>query len=189
MKKVIACGVAGARWHAVDPIQQHPSTSKAGTVRCMAPQSLIGHRRSTLAPNAATPAARDIFPSSRYSYRVTDPSARSTPANRLRFIGSGVLVLGLTAAYVFYRVRTQSHEPTMDDLLPGYSERRARQTSILMGGFVVSLLQGAESLKEPLTQAWIIAGVSVLVAILCFRVAWLMDRPAEEEQGTDFDDR
>ena len=29
----------------------------------------------------------------------------------------------------------------MDDLLPGYSERRARQTGILMGGFVVYLLQ------------------------------------------------
>ena len=68
---------------------------------------------------------------------MDDPSARSTPANRLRFIGSGVLVLGLTAAYLFYRVRSQSLAPTMDDLLPGYSERRARQTGILMGGFVV----------------------------------------------------
>ena len=81
------------------------------------------------------------------------PSARSTPANRLRFIGSGVLVLGLTAAYVFYRVRSQSLAPTLDDLLPGYSERRARQTGILMGGFVVSLLQGADKLKEPDAQA------------------------------------
>ncbi len=41
----------------------------------------------------------------------------------------------------------------MDDLLPGYSERRARQTGILMGSLVVSLLQGAEKLKEPDTQA------------------------------------
>ena len=109
---------------------------------------------------------------------MNDPSARSTPANRLRFIGSGVLVLGLTAAYVFYRVRSQSLAPTMDDLLPGYSERRARQTGILMGGLVVSLLQAADKLKEPDTQAMIIAGVSVLVALCCFRVAWLMDGPA-----------
>jgi hypothetical protein len=114
---------------------------------------------------------------------------RSTPPNRLRFVGSGVLVLGLTAAYVFYRVRSQSLGPTLDDLLPGYSERRARQTGVLMGGFVVSLLQGAESLKEPITQAWIIAGVSVLVALCCFRVAWLMDRPADDGQDTDVDDR
>jgi hypothetical protein len=120
---------------------------------------------------------------------VNDPRARWTLANRLRFIGSGVLVVGLTAAYVFYRVQSQSLAPTMDDLLPGYSERRARQNGILMGGLVVSLLQGADKLKEPATQALIIAGVSVLVALCCFRVAWLMDRPADDEQGTGSDDR
>jgi hypothetical protein len=120
---------------------------------------------------------------------VNDPRARSTPANRLRFIGSGVLVLGLTAAYVFYRARSQSLAPTMDDLLPGYSERRARQTGILMGTFVVSLLEGADRLKEPATQAWIIAGASVVVALCCFRIAWLMDRPADDGQRTGSDDR
>jgi hypothetical protein len=107
---------------------------------------------------------------------VNDPSARSAPANRLRFIGSGVLVLGLTGAYLFYRARSQSVAMTMDELLPGYSERRARQTGILMGGFVASLLEWADRLNEPATQAVIIAGVSVVVALCCFRVAWLMDR-------------
>ena len=120
---------------------------------------------------------------------MDDPTARSTPANRLRFIGSGVLVLGLTAAYLFYRVRSQSLEPTMDDLLPGYSERRARQTGILMGGFVVYLLQSADKLNEPSTQALLIAGLSVIVALCCFRVAWLMGRPADDAQGTGSDDR
>ena len=110
---------------------------------------------------------------------MNNPIARSTPANRLRFIASGVLVLGLTAAYVLYRVRSQSAGPTMDDLMPGYSDRRARQTGILMGGLVVELLQDAEKLKEPFTQAVLIAVVSVLVAVMCFRVAWLMDRPAD----------
>jgi hypothetical protein len=90
-----------------------------------------------------------------------------------------VLVLGLTAAYVFYLTQSQSAGPTMDDLLPGYSDRRARATGILMGGFVVWLLQSADKLKEPATQAIIIAGVSVLVALCCFRVAWLMDRPPD----------
>ena len=120
---------------------------------------------------------------------MSDPSALATPANRLRFIASGVLVLGVTAAYVLYRVRSQSLGPTMDDLLPGYSERRARQTGVLMGGFVVSLLEGADKLKEPATQAWIIAGVSVLVALCCFRVAWLMDRPADDGPARGADDR
>ncbi|MCU1382610.1 MAG: hypothetical protein JWL71_1307 [Acidobacteria bacterium] len=118
---------------------------------------------------------------------MSDPSTRSTPASRLRFIGSGVLVLGLTAAYLFYRLRSQSVGPTLDDLLPGYSERRARQTAIVMGGFVVSLLQGADKLKEPFTQALIISGVAVVVALCCFRVAWLMDRPADDGPGTGSD--
>jgi hypothetical protein len=77
----------------------------------------------------------------------------------------------------------------MDDLLPGYSERRARQNGILMGGLVVWLLQAADTLQEPDTQAMIIAGASVLVALCCFRVAWLMERPADDEQGTAPDDR
>jgi hypothetical protein len=111
---------------------------------------------------------------------VSDPTGKSTPANRLRFIGSGVLVLGLTAAYILYRVRSQSAEPTIDELMPGFAERRARQTGIIMGGFVVELLQDAEKLKEPFTQAVVLAVVSVLVALICFRVAWLMDRPADD---------
>jgi hypothetical protein len=114
---------------------------------------------------------------------VNDPGARWTPADRLRFIGSGILVLGLTAAYLFYRVGSQSVAPTMDDLMPGYSERRARQTGILMGGFVVSLLEGVEKLKDPATQAVIIAAVSVLVALCCFRVAWLMDGPVDDRES------
>jgi hypothetical protein len=113
---------------------------------------------------------------------VNDPGARWTPANRLRFIASGVLVLGLTAACVLYLVRSQSVAPTLDDLMPGYSERRARQTGIIMGGLVVELLQDAEKLKEPFTQAVLLAVVSVLVAVMCFRVAWLMERPADASQ-------
>ena len=111
-------------------------------------------------------------------------------ANRLRFIASGVLVLGVTGAYLFYRVRSQSAAPTLDDLLPGYSERRARQTGILMGSFVVSLLEGADKLKEPATQAVIIAAVSVLAALCCFRVARLLERPPDDMQnGADSDER
>ena len=58
-----------------------------------------------------------------------------------------------------------------------------------MGGLVVWLLQAADKLQEPDTQAMIIAGVSVIVALCCFRVAWLMEQPADDEQGTASDDR
>jgi hypothetical protein len=111
-------------------------------------------------------------------------------ANRLRFIASGVLVLGVTGAFLFYRARAQSATPTMDELLPGYSARRARQTGILMGSFVVWLLESADKLQEPASQAVIIAIVSVVVALCCFRVAWLMDRPVDDvRHGADSPDR
>jgi hypothetical protein len=103
-------------------------------------------------------------------------------ANRFRVIGAIVLVCGLAGAYLFYRLTTRSAIPTIDELLPGYSERRARQTAIVMGSFVVTLLGWADALKEPSTQALIISGASVLAAIGCFRIASLWDRPADESQ-------
>jgi hypothetical protein len=54
---------------------------------------------------------------------------------------------------------------------------------------VVYLLQSADKLNEPSTQALLIAGLSVIVALCCFRVAWLMDRPADDVQSTGPDDR
>ena len=100
-------------------------------------------------------------------------------ANRLRVIGTIVLVCGLAGAYLFYWRETRSSVPTIDELLPGYSEKRARQTAIVMGSLVVTLLGWADALKEPTTQAVIMAATSVLVAFGCFRVASLLDRPGD----------
>jgi hypothetical protein len=104
-------------------------------------------------------------------------------ANRLRVIGTIVLVCGLAGAYLFYWRETRSAVPTIDDLLPGYSEKRARQTAIVMGNLVVTLLGWADALKEPSTQALIMAGASVLVAFGCFRIASLLDQPADESHA------
>jgi hypothetical protein len=104
-------------------------------------------------------------------------------ANRLRVIGIVVLVCGLAGAYLFSWWATRSSVPTIDELLPGYSEKRARQTAIVMGSFVVMLLGWADALKEPGTQALIIAGASALVAFGCFRIASLLDQPGAERAG------
>jgi hypothetical protein len=100
---------------------------------------------------------------------------------RLRIIGLVVLVAGLAGAGLFYRIQTRSSVPTVDELLPGYSQRRARQTGIIMGSFVVTLLGWADALEEPATQALVMAGVSTLVALACFRVAWLLDPRHDDE--------
>jgi hypothetical protein len=88
-----------------------------------------------------------------------------------------VLVLGLTAAAVWYLAYGRSTGPTMDELMPGYSERRARTNSIIMGNLVVALLGVLEALKDPTTQAVIIATASIAIALVCYRIAWLMELP------------
>jgi hypothetical protein len=88
-----------------------------------------------------------------------------------------MLVAGLTGAWVGYWTATRSSAPTLDELLPGYSQKSARQTGIIMGSFVVTLLGWADALKDPATQAMVIAAVSVLAALACFRIAWLLDVP------------
>ena len=97
----------------------------------------------------------------------------------LRFAGAGVLVLGLAGAYLFW-LTTRSSAPSMDDLMPGYSEKRARQNAIQMGNLVVTLLAGADAMKEPANQALLIAGASVMVAGVCFWIASLMERPPQD---------
>ena len=106
-------------------------------------------------------------------------SALTLP-RRLRVVGAAVLVAGLAGAWIFYRIEARSHAVTLDELLPGDSQRRARQTEILMGSFVVTLLGWVDALKDPTTQAIIIAAVSVLLALGLFRVAWLLERPPAE---------
>ena len=88
-----------------------------------------------------------------------------------------MLVAGLAGAPLFYWAETRARTQTIDELLPGYSHARARQTGILMGSFVATLLGFADSLEDPETQAFIIAVASAIVALVCFRVATLMDRP------------
>jgi hypothetical protein len=95
----------------------------------------------------------------------------------LRIIGTFVLVAGLAAAGLHYIINGRSSAPTMDELMPGYSERRARTNSIIMGNMVVTLMGWVEGFKDPTTQAITIAIVSVLVAWGCFWIAGLLDVP------------
>ena len=86
-----------------------------------------------------------------------------------------MLAGGLAGACLLYW--SAARAPSMDDLMPGYSQKSARQTGIIMGSFVVTLLGWADALKDPVTQAVIVAVVSVMVAAICFRIAWLMGLP------------
>ena len=79
--------------------------------------------------------------------------------------GGAVLLVGAEA-------RTR---PDNGDLMPGYAYARARQRGILMGGFVASLMDSLEALREPRTQAITLAIVVIVVALGCFRVASMIE--------------
>jgi hypothetical protein len=100
-----------------------------------------------------------------------------TTARRLRLAGTIVLAGGLAGAGFLYW--TASRASSIDDLMPGYADKSARQTGIIMGSFVVTLLGWADALKDPATQAVVVAVASILVALVCFRLAWLVHVPDE----------
>ena len=92
-----------------------------------------------------------------------------------------VLVVGLVFAGVFYWKFARSG-PTLDELLPGYSEQKARQNAILMGDMVVTLLGWVDALKDPSVEAAMIAGASALASAGCFWLASLLDIPDSHQR-------
>ncbi len=101
---------------------------------------------------------------------------------RLRFVGTVILIIGLAGAGLIYWRYARSAGPTMDELMPGYSERRARTNSIIMGNMVVTLMGWIEGLQDPRTQAIVLVVVSALIAWGCFWTAGLMDVPRADDR-------
>ncbi len=96
---------------------------------------------------------------------------------RLRRIGWTVLAAGLASACLLYWIRTRDREPSMDELMPGYSQANRRQMGILYGTTGVIIEGWIEDLREPETQAVLLAGLSAVIAIGCFYSA---SRPDED---------
>ncbi len=96
-------------------------------------------------------------------------------AKRLRLIGIVVLVLGLLSAGAVYWVRTHTGEPTEDELLAGNARAEAHQMGVLYGKMGLLTQELSDDLKQPGTQALIIATVSILIAAGCFYFARLED--------------
>lgn len=94
---------------------------------------------------------------------------------RLRLIGVIVLLLGLVGAGVVYWRGTHSTEPSEDELLPGNARAESRQMEILYGKLGLLTWELSDDLKQPGTQAFLIATVSVLFAAGCFYFARLSD--------------
>jgi hypothetical protein len=109
---------------------------------------------------------------------VTNPVARFLSlkeSERLRVIGTLVLVLGIAGACLFYVIEGHPAGPTMDELLPGYARASEREIGIQMGTFGVMLMEWQNALERPGTEAILIAAVSALFASYFFRAAWVLD--------------
>jgi len=96
-------------------------------------------------------------------------------SKRLRVIGVIVLVLGLLGAGALYWIRTHSGEPTEDELLAGNVRLESHQMGLLYGRMGLLTQELSDDLKQPGTQACLIAAVSVLIAAGCFYFARLED--------------
>jgi hypothetical protein len=110
---------------------------------------------------------------------VNDPNAGPQPfrqrSQRLRAIGVTVLLLGLAGAGAVYWFGTHPSGPTEDELLPGNARAESRQMGLLYGNMGVLISEWSDDLKQPGTQAVIIAAGSILVAAGCFYFARLLD--------------
>lgn len=105
-------------------------------------------------------------------------SSRKGP-KRLRIIGVVVLFLGLACAGAVYWIGTHSAEPSEDELLPGNAKAESHQMELLYGKMGLLTMELSDDLKQPGTQALLIAAVSILAAGGCFYFARLTDDDAE----------
>jgi hypothetical protein len=109
----------------------------------------------------------------------------SLKRRRLRVVAALVLVIGVAGACLFYWIQTRAAGPTMDDLMPGCMRWRERQMGIVMGSLGKRMMEWRDALKEPRTQAIIIAALSALVAVALFRVARLPRRARAARCSTE----
>lgn len=94
-------------------------------------------------------------------------------------MGVVVLVAGIALAGILYWIETRHAGPSMEDLMPGYTRANLRQTGILYGRAGRTFWEMSQTLGRPDVHAAVIAAIALLVAVGCFRVAWLDDHPDE----------
>ena len=96
-------------------------------------------------------------------------------ARRLRLIGVVVLVLGIAGAGILYWLRTRSPDLSDDLSMQGFNRAERRQMGQLYGKSGLLIDEWSDDLKQPGTQAILIAGFSVVVFAGCFYFARLLD--------------
>ncbi len=94
-------------------------------------------------------------------------------------IGIIVLVLGIAGAGVVYWMGTRSPDASDDLSMLGFNKAQTRQMEQLYGKSGLLIEEWSDDLKQPGTQAILIAAVSALIAAGCFYFARLSDDDGE----------
>ena len=96
------------------------------------------------------------------------PSAKSQTEKRLQLAGILVLVFGLSGAGLLYWRGTQSEDWSDNPAMLRYNQPAEQQMQILYGkqGRLIEVL--STSLKQPGTQALLLAAATVIIAGGCF---------------------
>lgn len=113
--------------------------------------------------------------------RRSKPDSAPPPGRRMRRAGALVLVVGLLSAGVLYWIETRNTVPGVEELIPGYSRAASRQMGIFYGHAGEVMWEWRRWMAQPANQALIVVAVSAVVALACFRVAWLDEERARED--------
>jgi hypothetical protein len=109
-------------------------------------------------------------------HTATPHAASSRLRVRLRTAGVAVLLLGLVCAGAVYWTGMRGSEGMDERLLAGPSRAERHQIGLLYGKFGLRLIDLMDGLKDPGTQAVIIAVVSILIAGVCWYLARVLDQ-------------
>ena len=107
---------------------------------------------------------------------------------RLRAIGGVILLLGLATAAAIYWIGMHSTGPSEEELLPGYARMESHQMQFLYGKMGLLMQELSNNLKQPGTQAGIVAAISILAAVGCFYFARLLNdgsKPLDERASPE----
>ena len=106
-------------------------------------------------------------------------------ASWLRWIGFIVLLAGFSAAGLVYWLGTRSPDLSANLSMQGFNRAEQRQMGQLYGKSGLMIEKWADDLKQPGTQAILIAAFSALVFGGCFYFARLLDidGPPQAETG------
>lgn len=108
------------------------------------------------------------------------PDSTGQRRGRLRIVGVVVLLLGLGGAGVVYWTGTAPADLSADPATARAYKTGERNIEINFGKMGVMMNDWLEDLKDPATQAVIIAAASMLVAGGCFYFARLQEGEADD---------